>query len=207
MSLSAKAKVPYVISETNSAACGGIPGVSNVFASALWSADWLAIAAERHAKSVALNGSLDGCSAYTPLCRVASHEYIAAPVYYGMLFLHMLGQGQLFSTPETVHGPSGTYVVTHAVISSSGVVRVMVQNLGHTSLNVVLKFRHGSGTGEAWYLTAPSLSATSGERIQGAAVSGNGTFKAGAPDAVRCRAGRCRLWLPAYSSVIVRLPK
>ncbi len=207
MSVSAKAKVPYVISETNSAACGGIPGVSNAFASALWSADWLAIAAERHAKSADLNGSLDGCIVYTPLCRVASHQYVAAPVYYGMLFLHMLGQGQLFSTPEKVHGPSGTYVVTHAVISSSGVIRVMVQNLGRTSLSVTLKFGHGSGAGQAWYLTAPSLGATSGERIQGAAVSGNGTFKAGAPDAVRCAAGRCRLWLPAYSSVIVRLPK
>jgi hypothetical protein len=207
MSASATAKVPYVISESNSASCGGLPGVSDTFASALWSADWLALAAERDAMSVELNGGLSGCGVYSPLCQVSSREYVARPVYYGMLFLHMLGTGRMFGTPETVKGPTGTYVVTHSVISSSGVVRVMVQNLGDHSVNVLLRYGRVSGAGQAWYLTAPSLAATSDVRIQGAAVAGNGTFKPGAPDSVTCSAGSCRLRLPAYSSVIVRLPK
>jgi hypothetical protein len=36
-----QAGVPLRVTETNSVACGGLAGVSNVFASALWSADWL----------------------------------------------------------------------------------------------------------------------------------------------------------------------
>jgi hypothetical protein len=206
MSASATAGVPYIISESNSASCGGIPGVSNSFASALWSADWLALAAERNAVSVDLNGGLSGCGVYSPLCQAGPHEYTAEPVYYGMLFLHMLGTGRMFFTPLTVMGPSGAHVVAHSVVSSSGVVRVMVENLGSVPENVLLKYGKVTGTGLSWYLTAPSVGATSGVRIQGAAVAGNGIFKPGLPGQVSCRSGNCRLSLPAYSAVIVKLP-
>ena len=207
-SASVTAGVPYVISETNSASCVGIPGVSNAYVSALWSADWVMLAAERDATSVDFNGGLsDGCNAYTPLCMTGADQYTARPVYYGMLFAHMLGTGVTFYTPLTISGSADAHIVTHAVVSSSGVVRVMVENLSGVPVHVLLEDGHVSGQADTWYLTGPSLSATSGVRIQGAAVRPNGTFAPGAPGHPRCQAGRCRLSLAAYSAVIVRLPK
>jgi hypothetical protein len=38
--------LPIALAETNSASCGGMPGVSNAFASTLWGLDWLFSAAE-----------------------------------------------------------------------------------------------------------------------------------------------------------------
>lgn len=206
-SAAATAHVPYLISETNSASCSGIPGVSNTFASALWSADWLMLAAERDAVSVDLNGALSRtCSAYTPLCEMGRNLYLARPVYYGMLFARMLGTGTTFFTPLTITGTSKAHVVTHAVVSSSGVARLMVENLGAVNVHVLLLNPGASGRAETWALTAPSLRATSGVRIQGATVRRDGSFRPGSPGQITCRAGRCRLWLPAHSAVIVRLP-
>jgi hypothetical protein len=205
---SATAKVPYLISETNSASCVGIPGVSDAYVSALWSADWLMLAAERDATSVDFNGILStDCDYYTPLCETGPHRYTARPVYYGMLFAHMLGTGTTFKTPLTIRGTADARVVTHAVVSPSGVVRVMVENLGSVPVNVLLKDGHLSGRADTWRLTGPSLTATSGIRIQGATVSPDGTFAPGSPGHAQCRAGRCQLSLSAYNAVIVQLPK
>jgi hypothetical protein len=207
-SAAATAGVPYLISESNSASCGGIPGVSNSYASALWSADWLMLAAERDARGLDFNGALSSaCPLYSPLCGAGPGMYSARPVYYGMLFVHMLGTGRTFFTPLTISGAADAHVVTHSVVSSSGRVRVMVENLGAVSMRVLLQDSRISGRADTWYLTGPSVGATGGVRIQGATVRRNGTFRPGAPGHVTCRAGSCRLNLPAYSAVIVQLPK
>jgi hypothetical protein len=206
-SAAATAHVPYVISESNSASCSGIPGVGNTFASALWSADWLMRAAERHAASVDFNGVLSRkCTVYTPLCETGQNLYLARPVYYGMLFARMLGTGTTFLTPLTITGANKAHVVTHAVVSSAGVARLMVENLGTVNVRVLLLNPGASGQADTWALTAPSLSATSGVQIQGAKVRRDGSFQPGSPGHITCLAGRCRLWLPARSAVIVRLP-
>lgn len=207
-SAAATARVPYLISESNSASCSGIPGISNTFASALWSADWLMLAAERNARGVAFNGSLSSvCTAYTPLCEIGHDRYSARPVYYGMLFVRLLGTGRTFSTRLTISGKTTAHVVTHAVVSSRGLTRIMIENLGGSAVRVLLKDGSVSGRGYTWYLTGPSLGATSGVRIQGAVVARNGTFRPGHPGHLRCRAGRCLLRLSAHTAVIVRLPR
>jgi len=52
-------------------------------------------------------------------------------------------------------------------------------------------------------LTGPSLLATSGVRIQGAAVAANGSFTPGPPSTVTCASGSCRVTLAPYSAVLV----
>ncbi len=204
----ATAGVPYAIDESNSASCGGIPRVSDAYVSALWAADWLLLAAEARAKGVYFQGGLDrNCAGYTPLCEVGNHRYEATPVYYGMLFAHLMGTGEAFATPLTISGTTSAHVVTHAVVNSAGRIRVMVENLGSSPIEVLLKAPGAVGEASTWSLTGPSLGARSGERIQGTAVRADGTFRPHAPSHVTCQAGRCRLTLPAHSAKIVLLPR
>jgi hypothetical protein len=196
------AKVPFIVGETNSASCGGIAGIGDTYASALWAASWILTAAEHGAHAMYFNGSLGICGVYTPLCEIGPTTYTARPVYYGLLFAHLMGTGWTLQT--TV--PTKANLAAFAVRNSPGNVRVMVQNLTAAPAKVTLKVPGVKGKAGVLTLTAPSLTATTGVRIQGAVVTSAGTFKPGAASHVTCSAGLCHLTVPAYSAVIVTLP-
>ncbi|MEU4117744.1 hypothetical protein AB0F71_25015 [Kitasatospora sp. NPDC028055] len=104
----AKVGLPLRMSETNSASCGGIPGVSNSDATALWAADYLMLLGEHGFVGANFHGSLtDGkCTLYTPLCRTGDRQYRAQPVYYGMLFARLMGTGRLLRCRS--HSPTNS---------------------------------------------------------------------------------------------------
>jgi Glycosyl hydrolase family 79 C-terminal beta domain len=80
-----RARVPLRVTETNSVACGGRAGVSNVFASALWGADWLFGLQAAGATGADVHS---GSPLYAPfVTRPLGGQYVASikPLYYGML--------------------------------------------------------------------------------------------------------------------------
>ena len=105
----AKLNVPYRMTEGNTCYRGGKPGVSDVFASALWAADYLLTLAQLGYAGVNLHGgsgkavadSLGGTLPgellmpdpnaphprpfYTPIAELNGH-YAAQPIYFGMQF-------------------------------------------------------------------------------------------------------------------------
>jgi hypothetical protein len=198
------AGTPYVMAETNAVSCGGLKGLSNTYATALWAADWLLMGAEHGAAAMYVNGSLAStCASYAPLCEASpdSHALRAQPIYYGLLFAHLMGTGPALPSAVT----SQANIAAHAV-RSAGRIRLMVENLGAVPAVVTLRVPGASGAAATYSLTGPGLAATSGVRIQGATVSAAGTFTPGTPGTVACRAGQCRLTVPAYSGVIAVLP-
>jgi hypothetical protein len=196
-------RVPLQMAETNSASCGGIKGISNTFAAALWAIDYLLIGAEHGATGMNFHGSLTGrCDGYTPLCQVGTRQYAAQPVYYGLLFTHLLGTGRLLP----VRVSPGPNIAAHAIRSTAGTVRVVLENLSGTAATVWLHVGRVSGTATALNLTGPTLHATNGERIQGAGVQRDGTFRPGAPSRMACHSGTCPIRVAGYSAVIVTLP-
>lgn len=76
------AKLPFRIAEGNSCYWGGKPGVSDVFASALWSGDYLLQVAQAGYSGVNLHGG--GSGVYTPIAGDATTGFTARPVFYGM---------------------------------------------------------------------------------------------------------------------------
>ena len=204
------AKTSLWMTEVNTACSGGDPGLSNTFASALWVIDYLLLGAEHGVSEMNVQGGLGPCEGYegySPLCSVSTNEYKAQPIYYGMLFAHMLGTGQLL--PVTVSdGASSAGLAAFALKSSSGGVNVIIENFSRDRAVMGLSVPGASSSDAAvLHLTAPSLLATSGVNIQGAEVGVDGTIKPGQSDTVQCAAGACPISVAPNSAVLVNLSK
>ncbi|HTT68612.1 MAG TPA: hypothetical protein VMF70_11325 [Gemmatimonadales bacterium] len=86
--------LPISMAETNSASCGGMPGVSNAFASALWGLDYAFSLADDGFVGVAFHTSYrpGGGSSYNPVDTYGrrdstgawSYRNVAEPLYYAL---------------------------------------------------------------------------------------------------------------------------
>lgn len=191
-----------VMSEVNSAACGGITGVSNTFAAALWSLDYVFAGVENGAHGMYFHGALDkACSGYTPLCETSAGQYKAQPIYYGLLFAALAGTGAVLPTTTT----TSANLAAHTVRAPDGRVRVVLANMGWDTVQTSLKTGR-SGTGTVLRMTAPTLNATTGIQIQGRTVTADGTFTPNAPTPLTCTAGACPITLQPYSAALITLP-
>jgi hypothetical protein len=202
------AKARPIMSETDSICSGGLAGVSDSFAAALWAIDYMLIGAEKGVYGMNFHDRFtDSCTPYSPLCPVPGRpdEYTVRPVYYGMLFTRLLGTGHLL--PVAVRSAPRRRNVTAFALRplTGGGLRLMMEDLTPASTEVMLSVGGAAPRAAVQYLTAPTLTATSGVAIQGATVDPNGTFTPGAPGVITCSGG-CRLTLPPYTAALVTIP-
>ena len=200
------ADAPLRITETNSACHGGFHGLSNSYASALWVIDYLLTGAEHGVSGMNFHGALNNhCLGYTPLCQVGTNEYAAQPVYYGMLFTRLLGAGQLLPVTVATSSSAGNVAAFALKPASGGGLRLIVENLSNTTTDATLLVGGDASTASVLHLTAPSLLATSGVKIQGASVAANGTLDPGPPTTVGCSPGNCPITLGPYTAALVTI--
>lgn len=195
------------MTEVNTACNGGDPGLSDTYASALWIIDYLLLGAEHGVSGMNVQGGLTACrgyQGYSPLCEVGANKYAAEPIYYGMLFTHLLGTGNL--VPVTVSSrTSARDIAAFALKPSTGGLRVIIENFGQHQTSVGLSASTLPADATVLHLTAPSLLATSGIKIQGATVNANGALKPGSPDHVQCSTDGCPITIAPHSAVLVSL--
>src|SRR5262249_31721005 len=126
--------LPIRIDETNSSAGGGIPGVSDAYASALWAMDYSLLMAQAGYAGLNFHGGLGVCGAplyngkfqiYTPICAANTTDeqakiYKAMPEYYGLLMATRMGSGRFL--PVTV--ASDHNITGYAVRGQDGRIRI-----------------------------------------------------------------------------------
>jgi hypothetical protein len=201
-----KAGVPLMITETNSACHGGVRGLSNAYASALWVIDYMLIGAEHGVRAMNFHGGLNTlCAGYTVLCQVGTTAYRPQPIYYGMLFTRLLGTGGFLPVKVSMSSRAGNITAFALKPSRGGGVRLMVENLSRDRADATLRLGGYRGTASVLRLTGPSPLATSGVKIQGESVAANGTFSPGKPGTVRCTSRGCPVTIAPYSAVLVTL--
>jgi hypothetical protein len=198
-----------IMSETNSICSGGLAGVSNSFAAALWAVGYMLTGAEHGVYGMNFHDRFDVyCTPYSPLCPVPGRagDFTVRPLYYGMLFAHLLGTGRLL--PVTVRTPVGRDRVLAFALrpATGGGLRLIVENLTAEQARVTLAAGGSARSARVLRLTASGLTATSGVRIQGATVQPNGTIRPGPPTVITCSPGRCQLALPPYSAALITFP-
>jgi hypothetical protein len=177
------------IDETNSAYGFGQPGVSDVFASALWGVDHLFTLAELGVAGVNVQtgtdpqGGLTCAGVYLPVCADDGGKFTARPLYYAMLMFHLAVVGRL--VPVQVTAPPDARVVAHAAVGDDGTVRVTLINKSDaTPVDATIALEAGAG-GPAGVLRlrGKSLGSPSGS-FGDAAVNDDGSWAPKPPEAL-----------------------
>lgn len=203
--------VPAAIDESNSADCGGAPGVSDVFASALWEIDDQLVMAREGVQGDYMHGGIAQCGTsmpYTPLCAPSASaatagDLVAAPEYYGLAAVRQLGTGRFLNLTNPVWADVRAYAVQH----TDGTLSVMLDDVDDPSTTaattVQLSLPASYASANAVNLTASGLSATGGITLGGHSVQSDGTLPAPVPDSFAVGGNTLTLTVPAGSAEIL----
>jgi hypothetical protein len=179
--------LPIALAETNSASCGGMPGVSNAFAAALWGLDYMFSSAQDGFSMINFHSSYrPGGSSYNPVDTYgredASHHWeyrnIAQPLYYGMyLFARYASGNHLLTASIETRSNIRAYAVTPCATCAVNVF-VINEDL-HASGQVRVRVEDRQGRASLLLLNGPSLSARAPDvRLGGVQFDSQGNLPA-----------------------------
>jgi hypothetical protein len=160
--------IPLRVDETNTVSCGGVPGISDTFASALWASAYITQAMAAGAAGINLEGNPANCNGYTPLCApnpadLADGDLRAQPEWDALLLSRSLvGYRPL---PTTISAPAtgSPNLVAASFSGSDHSLKVMlVDDEPPSASPLALRLDVGAGMGAANVarLTAPSPAST-----------------------------------------------
>lgn len=171
-----RAGLPFRLTELNSVTCGGRPGVSDTFATALWAPDALlellragVDAVNVHVREYAINAAF-----------VLTHRGLRAhPLLYGLImFTRMLGpHAQL--VPLTLHARASLHLKAWAVRLRGGVLHVLVIDKGASTARVWLRLP-ARGPAYVQRLLAPAAHARQGVTLDGQSLDVTGAWRGSA---------------------------
>jgi len=169
-------KVPIALAETNSASCGGMPGVSDAFAAALWGLDSLFSAAEDGFSGINFHFSYrPGGSSYNPVDtykavdarrKQQGYQNVAKPLYYAMYLFRQSASGKhLLSLTTNSAADLRSYATSECASCAVNVVLINkdVSASGRVSVHVSNRTRRA----ELLFLEAPKLDSLSSEVTYG----------------------------------------
>ncbi len=216
-------RLPLRLTEANSYYFGGRDGVSNVFASALWGADFMLAMAQRGVAGIHFHGgTLDSIEAslgrkadastaasdqvarrdavtsrYSAIAGDVGLGFQPRPLYYGMQL------AQQFAGARTVAADldaGGANLTAYAAARGQALLVALINKDAGRDATVSLSGLHGRPQGRVMRLSAPALDSRSG------VVFENGADEANAGRRVAVDAsGRCSVVLPRGSAALVRL--
>jgi hypothetical protein len=178
--------IPLRIDETNTVSCGGVAGISDTFASALWATSYITQAMSAGAAGINLEGSPANCTGYTPVCApdptaLARGTLRAQPEWYALLLTSSLAGDRPLPTAFTAEGsPEVSPNLVAASFSAPDhtikVVLVDDEPSGASPLALSLNLGEPMGAASVVRLTASSQSATGGVLLGSRAVAANGSW-------------------------------
>jgi hypothetical protein len=201
---------PFRLDETNTVSCGGVAGISDTFASALWAAGFLPQVMSSGAVGVNLHGNPSRCDGYSPVCApgaaaLSEGALVAQPEWYSLLMLRgLIGDRPLPST--VLRSPRASNVHVAAFVAASGRLDFVVvddEAPGAAAATVRLRVGGGYAGGSVLSLTGESQAATSGVKLGAREVSSDGEWRAARLPGVRVKHGLVTLELAPTSAALV----
>jgi len=193
--------LPFRFAETNSCYQGGKAGVSDTFASALWSGDFMYQLAS--AGSMGINFHGGGYGWYTPIAGTREDGFVARPVYYGMLLFAQAGAGQLVESK--LEGVEQAPLLTaYGIRGNTGVMKVAAFNK-NLDRGVRLSIDPGPNARGASVLRlhAPRVDDRTDVTFGGSPVGASGAWSAARVEKVNVENGVAVVELPAASGALV----
>lgn len=197
-------RVPAMIDETNSVVCWGAKGVSNVYASALWTLDYALLLAQHGVAGASFHGKISGCNPYSPLCTTNGSRLTAQPEFYGLLALGQVGPGRFLDVANSAPASLRAY----AVQTAPGHVSIVLDNLG-PDMTVTLRWPYIRGAyGRQTVLATRSplgLAATAGISLGGKQIGDDGVFPHPTYTHVTIAPTTATLRVGAHAAVILKV--
>ncbi len=214
MSLQRANRIPVRIDEANTVSCGGVAGISNTFASALWATGYITQAMAAGTAGINLQGNPKNCPGYTPLCTpdpaaIAAGALSAEPEWYALLLTSSLVGTRPLPSTVTASNPRDLAAASFLGPERSLKV-VLVDDEAHGAQPLAMQLQLGGARGSAQILrlSAPAQNATSGVLLGGHAVAADGVWSPPArAQSVPVVNGTVALRLPADSAALVTVTR
>lgn len=213
------ARLPFHLTEANSYYFGGRDGVSNVFASALWGADFMLALAQRGVAGIQFHGGTLGSveaslgraagtgansaelsarrdavtSRYSAIAGDVALGYQPRPLYYGMQLAQQFAGARML--PGQLDAP-GCNLTAYAARCDDAVLLALINKDAARDVTVAVSGLRGCGKGQLMRMSAPSLSSRHGVVLDDAS--------SGQQVAVDAH-GICHITLPRSSAATVQV--
>jgi hypothetical protein len=198
--------IGYRINEVNSFYGGGKEGVSDTFGAALWCLDYMFTLAAHGCAGVNIEtdiNQLGFISHYSPIVHDPAGVCSARPEYYGMLAFALAGRGQLVKT--TFANKPGVNLTAYATRDDRGTIYLTLINKdAKGDATVECPVPAGVAAAEAFRLRAPAPDAKDGVTFANAVIAGDGSWSAGAAEAVAVADGVMRVDVAHASACVLR---
>jgi hypothetical protein len=191
---------PYRMSEGNTCFHGGKPEVSNTFASALWSGDYMLQVAQAGYIGVNLHGGGNGL--YTPIAGDTPQGFQARPVFYGMLLAQRFA-GSTFVEASLSAQSDAQNVTAFAAKGGPHGFKLAIFNKAAAPVRINLSGLPFAGKAHALWLKAPAIDSLDGVTFGGTRIETDGAFHPRVEAQVSVRDGRGSLELPGYSAAYI----
>jgi hypothetical protein len=166
------ASMRYRMAEGNSCYHGGKEGVSDVFASALWGADYMMSMAQWGVVGVNSHGGGQGF--YTPIAGAGVEPFVARPPFYGMLFFREFAQGVM--VPLKLEA-GGSNVSAYGSLSPSRKLQIAIINKEQAKhIHVEISIEGLRAAAHRLTLRAPAIDSTTGVTLGGGTIGGAGSW-------------------------------
>ena len=182
MSIAKAAELPFRLDETNTVSCGGVAGISNTFASALWAIGFETESMGAGITGINLQGNPANCGGYTPVCAptaegLAAGTLDAHPEWYALLLAKALVGDRPLPASTSSSGKPNLQVSAFRA-GDGGLHFVIIDDDPPGARGVAVRLRVGRGFQGASILslTAPSPEALSGVRLGGRMVAPDGSW-------------------------------
>jgi hypothetical protein len=202
--------IPFRLDEAGSVSCGGVAGISDTYAAALWATGYIGQAMAAGTVGLNLQGNPLNCAGYTPLCALdpaalAAGRLQAEPPWYALLLTSSLvGWRPL---PSTIVAAASPNLAAYGFAGPSRTRKLLVVDYevpGSPPLALRVPLGKGFGVASVLRLTGPGLEATRGLRLGGRAVSADGVWRAPVKgEAAPVRRGVLSVQLDAASAALV----
>jgi hypothetical protein len=182
MTIAELGETPFRLDETNSVSCGGEPGISNTFASALWAVSYLTEAMGVGVAGINFQGNPTNCGGYTPLCALTPEDlamgtFEPQPEWYALLLAKELIGDRPVET--FIRSPPQTNLQVATFLAEDGSLQFVIIDddlPGARSLSVRLRVGRAFAGASVLSLTGPSPTALTGVELGGRAVASDGSW-------------------------------
>ncbi len=214
MAVSRGSATAFRMDETNTVSCGGRPGISNTFASALWAVSYIAETMAKGATGMNFQGNPANCMGYSPLCAsspaaLEAGTLGAQPEWYALLMTKALvGDRPLPTRIATTHKSN---LVVRALRSARGGLHFVIVDddpFGTHGVTLHIRVGRGFGTVAVLSLKAPSAASGAGVTLGGSAVAGDGSWPGATHvQSLIVKGGVLSVSVPASSAALVTVAK